>query len=184
MPVKTGRLHRDPRRVSLTAAGLCLLLFWSFPAGAKAELPPGLLQLKPRPAPALRLANMDGKVTDLRELRGHWVMVHFWASWCGPCRREMPTIQSMADKLVPDTLRLVLVNTAERDDDVFAFLGAVAPNLDSLMDRDGSVTARWQPRGLPSTYLVDPQGRERYLALGGRHWDSKAYLEFLSHLPK
>jgi cytochrome c biogenesis protein CcmG/thiol:disulfide interchange protein DsbE len=182
MPVKTNRPYPAIRHCYLAAAGLCLLLLSPVSFATEHRLPPGLLQLQPRPAPALRLANMDGKVTDLRKLRGHWVMVHFWASWCGPCRREMPTIQAMATKMAPRYLRLVLVNTAERDDDVFAFLGGVAPDLDSLMDRDGSVTARWQPRGLPSTYLVDPQGRERYLALGGRRWNSKAYLEFLSHL--
>ncbi len=173
--------HRRPRIFGwLVVVGLMVPLL----AQAEGKLPPGLVELQPRPAPALRLADMDGKVTDLGGLRGHWVMVHFWASWCGPCRREMPTIQTMAGRLMPKTLRLVVVNTAERDDDVFEFLGGVAPELNSLMDRDGSVTARWQPRGLPSSYIVDPAGRLRYLALGGRRWDSKSYLDFLQHLPR
>jgi hypothetical protein len=47
------------------------------------------------------------------------------------------------------------------------------------MDYDGSVTEAWQPRGLPSTYLVDPQGQLRYLALGGRAWDTPQYIQFL-----
>jgi cytochrome c biogenesis protein CcmG/thiol:disulfide interchange protein DsbE len=151
---------------------------------AENRLPPGLIAVKPRPAPALHLANMDGKVFDLRDLRGHWVMVHFWASWCAPCRREMPTIQAMQEKLVPKYLRLLVVNTSETDDDVFLFLGGIGSELNPLMDRDGTVTDRWQPRGLPSTYLVDPRGRLRYLALGGRRWDSEAYLHFLTHLPR
>jgi cytochrome c biogenesis protein CcmG/thiol:disulfide interchange protein DsbE len=153
-------------------------------AGADGKLPRGLIELKPRPAPALRLANLDGKVFDLRDLRGHWVMVHFWASWCGPCRREMPTIETMRDKLVPKYLRLLVVNTAETDDDAFIFLGSIGSDLNPLMDRDGSVTERWQPRGLPSTYLVDPRGRLRFLALGGRRWDSASYMHFLTHLPR
>lgn len=86
----------------------------------------------------------------------------------------------MSTKL-PD-LKLVLVNTSETDDEVFSFLATVSPDLDSLMDRDGSVTERWKPRGLPSSYLVDPQGKLRYLALGGREWDSPAYLNFLQAL--
>lgn len=125
---------------------------------------------------------MDGKVTDLKDLRGHWVLVHFWASWCGPCWREMPTLQRMRARISPDRIRLVLVNTAETDDDVFAFMAVVAPDLDSLLDRDGALTQRWQPRGLPSTFLVDPAGRIRYLALGGRRWDSPSYLDFLRGL--
>jgi thiol-disulfide isomerase/thioredoxin len=134
------------------------------------------------PAPALHLTDMDGVVTDLKALRGQWVLVHFWASWCGPCRLEMPTLQQMSRQIPADRLRLVLVNTAETDDEVFAFLGTVAPDLGTLMDRDGSVTEVWQPRGLPSSFLVDPQGKVRYLALGGRAWDSIEYVRFLRFL--
>ncbi len=74
-----------------------------------------------------------------------------------------------------------MVNTAETEVELFAFLGAVAPTLlaGNLLDRDGAVTERWQPRGLPSTFLVDPEGRIQYLALGGRPWDSPAYIAFL-----
>lgn len=142
-------------------------------------LPKGVMALDGRPAPALKLENLDGAAFDLSALRGHWVFVHFWASWCGPCRREMPTIQRMATLLSETPLRIVLVNTAETEDQVFSFLGIVAPDLDTLMDGDGLVTERWQPRGLPASFLVDPQGRLQYLALGGRAWDEAAYVNFL-----
>ncbi|MCR4301380.1 MAG: TlpA family protein disulfide reductase [Sulfuricaulis sp.] len=141
-------------------------------------LPGGLIKLDGRPAPALKLADLDGKTTDLALLRGQWVMVHFWASWCGPCRRELPAIAAMA-QTKPAALALVMVNTAETDDEVFAFLASVAPTLSTLLDIDGQVTERWQPRGLPSTFFVDPRGRLRYLALGGRPWDSGPYRRFL-----
>lgn len=160
------------------------ICFWLLPLAATASEPPeGLITLDGRPAPALKLADLDGKVTDLASLRGRWVMVHFWASWCTPCRRELPAIAAMA-KTRPASLALVMVNTAETDDEVFAFLSAVAPELTTLLDRDGRVTERWQPRGLPSTYFVDPQGRLRYLALGGRPWDSPAYRRFLAGLDR
>lgn len=160
------------------------ICFWVLPLTASAvELPEGLITLDGRPAPALKLADLDGKVTDLANLRGRWAMVHFWASWCTPCRRELPAIAAMT-KTKPASLALVMVNTAETDDEVFAFLSAVAPELVTLLDRDGQVTERWQPRGLPSTYFVDPQGRLRYLALGGRPWDSPAYQRFLAGLAR
>lgn len=149
---------------------------------AAADLPPGLMVRDGAPAPVLRLTNVAGEVTDLKDLRGQWVMVHFWATWCGPCRKEMPTLQALAKLLPPQRLRVLLVNTAETDDDVFAFLGLVAPDLDSLMDRDGSVTERWQPRGLPSSFLIDPDGRQRYLALGGRDWAAGPTLAFLRQI--
>ena len=155
-----------------------ILLALSFPVNSE-PVPKGLLALSGAAAPALKLKDSDGAETDLAKLRGQWVLVHFWASWCGPCRKEMPTLQRLAQKIPSKTLRLVLVNTAETDDEVFSFLTTIAPELNSLMDRDGKVTETWQPRGLPSSFLVDPQGRLRYLALGGREWDSPAYLNFI-----
>ncbi|MEK7796611.1 MAG: TlpA disulfide reductase family protein, partial [Pseudomonadota bacterium] len=113
--------------------------------------------------------------------RGQWVIVHFWASWCGPCRCELPAIAAMAQPM-PAALALVMVNTAETEDEVFAFLASVAPALSTLLDKDGQVTERWQPRGLPSTFFVDPRGRLRYLALGGRLWDTGPYRHFLASL--
>lgn len=162
---------------------LLLVAMLLFSGANAAELPGGLLKLDGRAAPALKLSDMDGRTTDLVTLRGQWVMVHFWASWCGPCRAEMPTIQSLATKVSPERLRILLVNTAESDDSAFSFLAIVAPDLETLMDRDGAVTEIWQPRGLPSTFLVDPTGRLRYLALGGRVWDANPYLGFLRRLP-
>lgn len=167
----------------ITAAATFLLLLLPGQGGAVSALPKGLIQLaQPHMAPPLKLADMDGNVTDLRDYRGHWVMVHFWAGWCGPCRRELPTLDRMAVQLVPKTIRLIMVNAAENEDDVFVFLGGVAPNLSTLMDTDGAVTNRWQPRGLPSTFFVDPAGRVRYVALGGRPWDTAPYMNFVRSL--
>ena len=166
------------KTVLLMLMGLLLLPRW-----APAEtLPQGVLRLAPVPAPPLMLADMDGRITDLNQLRGQWLMVHFWASWCGPCRREMPSIQRLAGEITADVLRIILVNTAEPEESVFAFLAIVGPDLETLLDRDGQVTARWQPRGLPASFFVDPNGRVRYVALGGREWDTRPYLAFIRSL--
>jgi len=147
-----------------------------------AEPPPGMIKLDGRPAPALQLSDLDGKRVDLAQQRGRWALVHFWATWCGPCRREMPTLAQLMQALPAERLNIYLVNTSENEDDVFAFLASVSPELGTLLDRDGQVTERWQPRGLPASFLVDPQGRMRYLALGGRDWVSGPYLNFLREL--
>ena len=169
------------RLLALCALGVALL---QGPAlGQAAGLPRGILTAEGYPAPALRLENLDGETFDLTERRGRWVFVHFWASWCGPCRKEMPAIQRMAEALRDSTLDIVLVNTAETEDSVFSFLGIVAPGLSTLMDSDGLVTEAWKPRGLPASFLVDPAGSVRYLALGGRPWDEESYLAFLRTLP-
>ena len=166
----------------------CLLFALLLPVSGAAEpttppvLPKGILTLDGRPAPALVLDNLDGESWNLEQARGHWAFVHFWASWCGPCRKEMPTIETIHRQLDPQEMEIVLINTAESEDTVFIFLSSVAPEIQPLMDYDGLVTERWQPRGLPATFLVDPEGRLRYLALGGRPWDSPPYLDFLRQL--
>ena len=165
----------------MIARGLLLSFLLCVTSAQAGTLPEGLIKLDGRPAPTLRLTDLDGKTTDLALLRGQWVMVHFWASWCGPCRRELPAIAAMA-QTKPAALALVMVNTAETEDEVFVFLSSVAPVLSTLLDKDGQVTERWQPRGLPSTFFVDPRGRLRYLALGGRPWDTKSYRHFLASL--
>lgn len=166
---------------SARITGWLLCLLW-LPALA-AEPPAGILRVDGIAAPDLVLNDLDGEPYDLAMTHGHWRFVHFWASWCGPCRREMPSIQKLLP-LVGDTdLEIVLVNTAETEDEVFAFLAAVAPDLVPLLDTDGLVTETWQPRGLPATFLVDPQGRIRYQALGGRTWEEPAYVDFLRSLP-
>ena len=148
------------------------------------ELPPGVMRIAGTPAPALQLDNLDGDAYDLAETRGHWRFVHFWASWCGPCRREMPRIQQMITLLEDSDIEFLIINTAETEDEVFTFLGIVAPELVPLMDTDGLVTEAWQPRGLPATYLVDPEGHIQYQALGGREWEQPAYLDFLRNLDR
>lgn len=162
---------------------IALSTSWSTPwASAADELPEGIIALEPYPAPELALEDLDGEGFDLDEARGQWVFVHFWASWCGPCRREMPAVERMVGRIDQDDWEVVLINTAESEDTVWEFLSATAPGLESLLDRDGLATEDWEPRGLPATYLVDPQGRVRYQALGGREWDQPAYLGFLERL--
>ena len=143
-------------------------------------LPKGIIRIDAREAPALMLNDMDGNPFDLSQLKGHWVFVHFWASWCGPCRKEMPTIQATLHEYKDSRLKFAIINTAESEDAVFSFLGSAAPDIVPLMDTDGLVTERWQPRGLPSTFFVDPQGMLRYQALGGRAWNKGVYKKFLN----
>lgn len=164
----------------LSACLLCLALMFPGTSCAQ-EVPRGILVLDPRPAPTLKLRDLDGKPFDLAQARGEWVMVHFWASWCGPCRKEMPTLDTLR-RINVTGLRMVLVNTAEDEDTAFSFLATVAPELTTLLDPDGTATETWQPRGLPSTFLVDPEGRLRYLALGGRDWGSAEFVTFLRGL--
>ncbi len=132
-------------------------------------------------APDFTLQDIDGEKFELKSTKGHWVFLHFWASWCGPCREEMPTVQRLADTM-KDDLTIIMINTAEDEDTIFEFLGAIDVELNSLMDVDGLVTEVWKPRGLPTTFLINPQGEIKYQAIGGREWDKSEYIHFLKQL--
>ena len=128
------------------------------------------------------LPDTDGDSFDFKSTRGHWVFLHFWASWCGPCRKEMPTIKALADELQDEKFQIVMINTAEDEDTIFTFLAEMNIELNSLMDADGQVTEVWKPRGLPTTFLINPQGEVKYQAIGGREWNKPEYENFLKQL--
>lgn len=149
---------------------------------AATNTPKGIIKIPARTAPPLSLENMDGDKFTLAIKNQRWSFVHFWASWCGPCRREMPAVQSLIKAMSKDNIDFFIVNTAESEDIIFSFLGAVAPDINTLLDRDGLVTELWKPRGLPSTYLVDPFGKIQYVVIGGQDWRKQPYQDFLRQL--
>jgi thiol-disulfide isomerase/thioredoxin len=128
------------------------------------------------------LQDIDGETFTLSKNKGRWIFLHFWASWCGPCREEMPAIQRLSDSFQDDKFKIVMINTAEDEDTIFEFLGAINVDLNSLMDADGQVTEVWKPRGLPTTFLINPKGEVKYQAIGGREWDNPIYLQFIKQL--
>lgn len=145
-------------------------------------LPPGILSVPSIPAPVIRLNDIDGRPYNLNDDHGSIIFVHFWASWCVPCRKEMPAIQRMWNKMKGQGLKMVLVNTSEDEDTVFSFLATYAPDIRPLLDSNGQATEKWKPRGLPATFLVDKKGNIVYQVLGGRPWDEQPYLSFLKRL--
>jgi len=135
-------------------------------------------------APDFTLQDIDGEKFTLNQSKGRWIFLHFWASWCGPCREEMPAIQRLAENIQDDKFNIVMINTAEDEDTIFEFLAAINVELNSLMDADGQVTEVWKPRGLPTTFLINPKGEIKYQAIGGREWEKPEYINFLKQLLK
>ncbi len=164
---------------------LALLLAGIAVLPAAAELPPlthGLTPItEPKPAPALRLADLDGEVHDLADLKGKLVVVNFWATWCPPCRREMPSLERLHQRLQARGLAVLAVDVGEDADTVFAFTGQLepAPSFPLLLDRDSQTMQRWKVKGLPTTFVVDAAGKVVYRAVGGREFDDPAMVEAL-----
>ena len=141
---------------------------------------------QPYAAPALKLPDLDGKVHDLADLKGRVVLINFWATWCPPCRREMPSLERLRQRLGERGLAVIAVDVGEDADTVFAFTGQLdpAPAFPLLLDRDSTAMQRWKVRGLPTTFVVDTQGRVIYRAVGGREFDHDGLVQQLQpHLP-
>ena len=126
------------------------------------------------PARDFVLNDLDGKSRRLSELRGKVVLVNFWATWCPPCRRELPSMERLWRLLNQEDFVVLAVNVGEDIDTVFAFTGMLetAPTFPILLDRDSAVLKAWPVKGLPTTFVVDREGRVVYRAVGGRDFDN------------
>jgi len=139
-------------------------------------------QGNPEP-PALRLTGLDGATHDLAQLRGQVVLINFWASWCPPCVREMPSLQRLKNRLSGRPFVILGVNMAEDEATIRAFL-AHKVNIDFpvLLDRDGAALKRWKVFAFPTSFVVAPDGQLRYGLVGEATWDSEAIVRALEAL--
>ncbi len=130
------------------------------------------------------LENMDEEIRKLSDYRGQVVLLNFWATWCPPCIREMPSMEKLHQKINTEEFKVVAVNQMEEVDDVFAFTGQleVDPTFEILFDKNSQVSQDYAVRGLPTTYLIDKQGNIRYRAVGGRSFDHPEVIKIINDL--
>ena len=153
----------------------CLLglLAACLPASAQSE--PSLIPPADRKLAAnFALPSDEDSRIVLGELKGRVVLVNFWATWCPPCREEMPAIQDLATQLEGEAFTVVAVNIGEDEDAIFAFRNEFSPPLTFPIALDAAAEAlkEWPVVGLPTTFLVDRRGRIAYRRVGGWEWDS------------
>ena len=132
-----------------------------------------------KPVPALQLTDLSGKVWRLADLRGKVVLLNFWASWCEPCRAEMPSLQRLADQHQQD-LVVLAVNLKESTQTVQQFVQRTALTLPVLPDPQGVTARAWGVTVFPSTVLIDAQGKVRSVVQGELDWtgpDAKRLLQ-------
>lgn len=167
------------RRFLANGAGLALLAFASPPRAQGRGMTP--FAAVP-PAPTLRLPDTDGKSIDLAQFRDRVVLVNFWATWCPPCRKEFPSLGRVRKLFKSAEFEVLAVNVGEDPDTVFSFAGT--PEFPVLFDRDSKVLAAWPVKGLPTTLLVDRQGRIAFRAVGGREFDDPEIVATIKQLLK
>ena len=136
------------------------------------------------PAADFELQDMDEDKIKLSDYKGKVVLLNFWATWCPPCIREMPSMERLHQQVDAEGFKVIAVNQMEDIDQVFAFTGQleVDPTFEILFDTTSSVSRDYAVRGLPTTYLIDKEGRVRYRAVGGREFDHPEVIKIIEQL--
>ena len=168
--------HAFPR--PLRRALPILLLSLLAPLAAPAAPAPGST------APDFTLHSLGGPNLRLQEQRGRVVLLNFWASWCGPCREEMPQLNRLHEKYRASGVSLLGVNVDEDPSKVQALVAQLGVKFPVLMDTDKQVSRLYDMNAMPATLLIDREGKVRYLHRGYRAGFEQTYEQQLRELLK
>lgn len=143
----------------------------------------GMLPMLNRPmAKDFALKDVDGRVHTISQYRGKVVLINFWATWCPPCLKEMPSMERLWKELGGKGVAVLALNIGESADDVENFGFEHNLSFPLLLDQDDTTSRDWLVRGLPTSYVVDTQGRIVFQAIGEREWDDPKLKEELLKL--
>ncbi|MEE9494244.1 MAG: TlpA disulfide reductase family protein [Gammaproteobacteria bacterium] len=138
-------------------------------------------QGNPEPLP-LMLETARGEKIHKQDYQGKVSLVNFWASWCGPCVEEIPSLNRLREKMADKPFELISVNYAESNAIMQAFLKQVQVDFPVLMDRKGEVAADWNVMAFPSTFVIGPDGRIVYGVNAAIEWDAPEIITQLNAL--
>ena len=136
----------------------------------------------PRAAPDFALRDLSRVVHKLDDYAGRPLFVNFWATWCPPCREEIPAMNAAWEQLRGDGVAMLAIDVDEPADEVAGFVDQIPFAFPVLLDSSGRVSRAWGVNALPTTFLVDADGNIRYVAEGVRQWDDPALLEAIRAL--
>jgi thiol-disulfide isomerase/thioredoxin len=137
------------------------------------------------PAPAFQLSGRGGKAIDLAQFRGQVVMINFWATWCGPCRQEMPLLEQIHKKYKAMGFTMLGVNVEPDSKAADAWLAKNGPvSFPIAYDTESKVSKLYKVGGMPSTVIVDRKGNVRVIHKGYKPGDENTYLTHIRSLVK
>ena len=134
------------------------------------------------PAPNFTLKSLSGKNLKLSEMAGNVVLINFWASWCGPCREEMPLLNALHKKYQPLGFTVLGINVEEQTDKARGFLSNYPVDFPILLDKENKVSKQYKVIAMPTTVVVDRDGNMRYLHEGYKPGDEKKYRQMVKKL--
>jgi peroxiredoxin len=138
----------------------------------------------PRQVSDFKLQDTQGKTHTLGDYRGKVLIVNFWASWCSPCIKEMPSLQRAWEQLNQETVQVLAVNVGETRQEIESFTKAQPLSFPLLLDTDMILTTAWSVKGLPTTYILDLGGQIVFQVIGDLNWDDQAVLQQVQTLQK
>ena len=179
------------RRIILVAALLLgIALSYFFVSGEKSSpAAPAASAQEPQVgalAPDFTLTDLHGESVSLSQYRGKVVMLNFWATWCPPCRAEMPSIEELYRQMQQKgNFVLLAVNVEDNPEQAIkAFTSKTPLSFPILLDRDQRVSDRYQVSGIPQTYIIDRNGHIAQKVTGGMDWNSPEVANYLTSLLK
>lgn len=154
------------------------------PLHAQPAAATGLDRWRPARLPRLAATELQSEeARTLADFAGRPLLVNVWATWCGPCRIEMPSLNALARQLAPQGWQFVALNHGEMPERVRRFLAEVPIHGTVLLDRSQSVFKAWGGQALPATFVFDRAGRPLAWAQGEQDWAAPAMVEALRALP-
>ena len=134
----------------------------------------------PQPVPTFTLTGLDGSAVDLARYRGKFVLLNFWATWCPPCVKEMPSMERLADRLQGKPFAVLAVSL-DKDGaaTVAAFVERLEVTFAIALDPQAKVATAYGANELPTTFLLDPRGQVIAAAKGERDWASQGILDYV-----
>ncbi|MGB5474074.1 MAG: TlpA disulfide reductase family protein [Gammaproteobacteria bacterium] len=132
--------------------------------------------------PPLLLRDLGDREHALTDYRGQVVLVNFWASWCSPCLVEMPSMQRLQRSLAGRPFAILAVNVRESREKAWRVRKRLGVDFTTLLDSNGVVTGDWDVQVYPTSFLVDPEGRIRYIAYGMVRWDDDPAQQVIEQL--
>jgi peroxiredoxin len=135
-----------------------------------------------KPAPDFDTIDLKGEIWSLSKLKGQVVFVNFWATWCAPCREEMPSMQKLYTKLPKDKFKMIALFNRDDPKPVKNFIAKLGITMPILDDHQNIIGEKYSLTGLPETFIVDKQGVIREKFIGPVEWDSPKIVDMLTKL--
>lgn len=140
------------------------------------------LPIEPFKAPEFSLSTLEGEEVSLSDLRGKVIFLNFWATWCGPCKAEMPSMETLYKSMPKDKFAILAVNVNEPKGTVSDFISQNGYSFPVLLDETGEVGGMYQVQGIPTTWIIDSEMNVLGRLVGTTEWDTPEKIDIFEFL--